>query len=434
MLGKRHNRVKSGLALAALAVAVAACPAQAQFNNSFNPFFPTAPQMLTPLGGGVVFLGDGFGNSFGNGFSNGGGISFGNPFNGLNNGFNNGFNGFNTTNTFNSGAFNNNAFNTSTINASAVQANAGLAPIFTGVGGGFNNALNIGFRQPATSVDPFTGEIRTIDTGLFFQTNPGVSPFIVNGSVNGNNTVNTPFGGNLLATQAAFNNQFNARPRMIFRAAPAFNPSIPNPPASPYAATQIGMTAATSTNVTQPAWNGNRNPMFYRTASPIPMFNESTRQTGAMSPITGQTAVSPMFYRTASPIPMFNESTRQTGAIVPITGQSAVSPMFYRTASPIPMFNESVGVTRLGGGPVAAGSPSAQPIGNNNPMFYRTASPIPMFNESFGGQAGPRFLRPMAGGSSAVQVGPRFRFNPTMGGSGTIQAGSPIVFGGRAAK
>jgi len=197
MLRTIKLKTMSILAMGALAAIMATNPAQAQFNTGFNPFFPLAPRMLTPLGGGVVF--GGFGNGFGNGFSNG--ISFGNPIPiGLNNGF------------------------------------------VTGQNGVVNIRASKGFQQPVTSVDPLSGAIRTIDTGLFFQANPNVSPFLVNGQVSGSN---------LLASQAQARSSFNSRPQRIFRAAPLFNPTVPNPPASAYAAVQ-----ATSPNVTTstPNW------------------------------------------------------------------------------------------------------------------------------------------------------------------------------------
>jgi len=243
-----HNMLKSGLAIAALgSLTLAACPAEAQFGNIVNPI---APRVL-PLGGPVLQFGmanQSFNGSIGQ-FS--------------------GFNQFNGANQFS----------------------------------GFNqlNAPSSAFRQPRTIIDPSVGiaaQLNTsgqpVDTSFFFANNPGISPFLANGSVNGNfginsfntgavgfnsfntlnngvnsfngsfnNGFNTGFNGSFnnggLTTSALLNNQLNAQaqPQHIFRPAPAFNPTLPNPAASQYAPVSTpAMLAANMANMNTQAVNG----------------------------------------------------------------------------------------------------------------------------------------------------------------------------------
>lgn len=245
---KNSNKLKSGMAIAALGtLALAVCPAEAQFGNIVNPL---APRVFS-LGGPI--------NQFGLTGNNGAVASFGgfSPIVG-------------NANNFNS----------------------------------FNNVPLSNFRQPRMIVDPsvgFANQFGTfgtsalpIDTTMFFANNPGISPFNVNGSLNGNfgintfnnnsvgfntlsslntantlnnlntlnslNTVNTFNSNGFVNSSVLLNNQLNAQANTqqphIFRPAPAYNPSIPNPPASRYQQTTDGSNAAamqTGTAFTNPS-------------------------------------------------------------------------------------------------------------------------------------------------------------------------------------
>jgi len=126
------------------------------------------------------------------------------------------------------------------------------------------------------------------DTSLFFQSNSGISPFLVNNSLNPNfgfNTANTTPGGftslngvtsfnngfngtgvpvsaNALTTQALINARAtNTTMPHVFRARPAFNPTLPNPPGSAYpqvATAQSLAAAATNSGVLPPLQSGSQ--------------------------------------------------------------------------------------------------------------------------------------------------------------------------------
>jgi len=250
---RQSNKLRSGLALAALALA--ACPAQAQFGNIVNPIAPR----VVPLGGPI--------NQFG--FAgNAGAVST--------------FGGFSPIVFGNRNNFNNVPRNI------AFAGDGSFVPQGQRQVAGGNQLINdplSGFRQPRVIIDPSIGfssqlgalgtSTLPVDTSLFFANNPGFSPFQVNSSVNGNfgintfntgavgfgsfntlnngvngfngsfnNGFNTGFNGsfnNGLATSAFLNNNFNTQQTIIDRPAPAYNPTLPNRPASRY---QRVMTAA----------------------------------------------------------------------------------------------------------------------------------------------------------------------------------------------
>jgi len=350
MFIKRHNHFKTGLTLAALALVAVACPARAQFNNGFNPFFPVAPRMLTPLGGGVIF------NNFDNGFA--GGISFGNAA--ISNGVDNAF----TATTFTSNR-----------------------PTFGRIG--TNNSIPNGFQVPSTIVDPFTGSIRTIDQSLFFQTNPGFSPLVVN-AVNGSTVL----------TQGALNNQFpqfNNQPVRIFRAAPIFNPTVPNPPASAYAPIQV--TNPTTNVTTGPlTWSAMR-PNNLATGQASQMARSAVVSPASMSNVT----VGPLRWLAAQPI-----------------GVQAMRQGMNTGVSPAQMSNVTIGPLKwLGGGTMqmagtSFGGPRGFPapvIGGPKVLFGSGMAPVPIFGGPRGG-----FPAPVIGGSKVLFGSPMSSGTVVMGG------------------
>jgi len=370
MFARTENKIKLALTLATLAFIATAKPAQAQFNNGLNPFFLSGPRMLTPLGGGVVF------NDFGNGFGGSSGISFGNAV--ASNGVNNAF----TATTFTS-----------------------TRPTFGRTG--TNNSIPNGFQIPSTIVDPFTGSIRTIDQSLFFQANPGFSPLVVN-AVNGSTVL----------TQGALNNQFrqfNNQPVRIFRAAPIFNPTIPNQPASAYAG--VANMPANSMSASSQNTGSVQFPWYHSTPQTYPSRFYAQAQSGTVNNVMQSGSVNNGQVVQSTQFPWYH-STPQT-----------YPSRFYAQGQNMTAAGQQVGSTQF---PWFHSTPQTYPT-----RFYAQGFPAPVIGGPkvlFGGQMG--FPAPVIGGPK-VLFGSQMRFPaPVIGGSkvlfGSPMSSGTVVMGGRA--
>jgi len=240
---QRNNRIFTGLALAALGLSSHA--ARAQFPTINNPIAPR----IFPLGGPITQF-----NLATPSFANQFGMSA--AFN--NRSGNSPFGGFAPVVVGNQSNFNN-------VPRNIVFGGDGrFAPLGQEQVVGANQLINdplSGFRQPRVLIDQNNGLLTPfgiagtsslpVDTTMFFQNNPAISPFQVNGSLGGNfgiNTFNTNSVGfnqlnsgfvntgfnngfnmnGMVTSSALLNNSANMQVQRIFRPKQPFNPTGPN--------------------------------------------------------------------------------------------------------------------------------------------------------------------------------------------------------------
>lgn len=306
-------------------------------------FVPSGPTVGTPLGGGVL-RNIGFGSGLNTGFG-----SFNLGFNSgvvlpLNANFNSQLASFNDQRTINPNLVDFNA-QLANFNANRTSTNQQFSAL--------NSALNVpsaNFAAPNPLLFPNT---QGLVTSGFNQINPTVNPFVINGPVSGSigfsgfNTFNplsgagTGFGGSGIPATAQLQNITR-----VTRARPAYNPTLPNPPASQYPSAALLATGAVpshSTAMVNPTWIGPYGPL--RRTNPL--MDIQTVQRITTAPV-GMTQTAPVF----SP-----------------TWPNNVTPTWigpYGTLRRTNPLMDSVGVTRaafgsgLGAGSVVMGARSAR--------------------------------------------------------------------------
>jgi len=281
MIYKRYNRaITTGMTFTALTLTAAFSPVQAQLNN--NAFFPSAPRILAPLGGGIL------GNQ----------SSFGSPLRNLNpqfNTFGGQLAGFNS----NRGAFPN----------QFVDYNAQLAA-FNSQRTAFNSQFDRFTANNVRVADFNTANLNFAADGTFFQSNPSLNPLLVNGPAtrsigfNGFNTFNAMnpsatgfqtfntlannFGGAGVPVAAQVQNITR-----ISRAKPAYNPTLPASFVAPFP-TAAQLAAASHLNTGLPPVGSDYRIPSATTAPTYPITALPPVGAGYRIPLAGATVTYPI--------------------------------------------------------------------------------------------------------------------------------------------
>lgn len=364
------NSIRAGMTVAALALTVAACPAQAQFNsiNGANSFFPTGPRVFAPLGGGV--LGS---QNFNSGFA----------FNPALAGFNQQLVAFNSQRSaapaefpdYNAVLANFNAQRSAFISNAARFNSAPNAPlsnfspsqdfVFTGTGFNQSNQVNPSLN-PAF---PSASGVGSFGFNGFNTFNPlsNFSGFQTTSNLqSGFNTLNSGFGGFGAPVTAA-------QVQRVTRAASA-NVSLPNPPASRYANTIANPSIATGSSTTMQPWYTQRNlnatngpnnwPSQFMDVSPGRM--QTNYSVGIpQAAVTGSTFQAPVLTNTFGPknwpSPFMDARAAVTQYSMGVHGNAIAPTMLSPMASRVPVGNiiRNASVPRFGYPGVIGSSKSA---------------------------------------------------------------------------